>query len=275
MVETLRSYGVNEQEVAADDLAAHAERIRLAGYSVLAGVFSARDTADLAARLDEVLRRQTHEFGSERLEQIGDGFTARCPLVDDAAFLTVAAHPLLLALVRLLLGDYIVLMQQNGVINPPQEGHTQGAYHRDLPYQHFVSSRPLAISALFCIDPFRAETGATIVIPGSHHAERFPSADVAASLQVSVNAEPGSFVVFDAMLFHRAGENRSGRVRRAVNNVFSVPIIAQQISLPSALNGRYSDDPALARLLGYDSTPAASVADWRMRRLRRTGKPMQ
>jgi hypothetical protein len=274
MVDTLRSYGVNEQEVAADDLSAHAERIRLAGYSVLAGVFTARDTADLAARLDEVLRRQTEEFGSERLEQIGDGFTARCPLVDDSAFLNVAAHPRLLAVVRLLLGDYVVLMQQNGVINPPQEEHTQGAYHRDLPYQHFVSSRPLAVSALFCIDPFRTDTGATIVIPGSHRAERFPSADVAASLEVSVSAEPGSFVVFDAMLFHRAGDNRSGRVRRAVNNVFSVPIIAQQISLPSALNGRYSDDPEMARLLGYDSTPAASVVDWRTRRLRRSGRPM-
>jgi ectoine hydroxylase-related dioxygenase (phytanoyl-CoA dioxygenase family) len=274
MVDTLRSYGVNEQEIAADDLSAHAERIRLAGYCVLAGALSAADTADLAARLDEVLRRQTEEFGSERLEQIGDGFTARCPLVDDAAFLKLATHRRLLALVRLLLGEYVVLMQQNGVINPPQEGHTQGAYHRDLPYQHFVSSRPLAISALFCIDPFRTETGATMVIPGSHHVERFPSTDVAASAEVSVNADAGSFVVFDAMLFHRAGDNRSGRVRRAVNNVFSVPIIAQQISLPSALNGRYSDDPDLARLLGYDSTPAASVADWRTRRLRRSGKPM-
>jgi ectoine hydroxylase-related dioxygenase (phytanoyl-CoA dioxygenase family) len=274
MVDTLRSYGVNEQEIAADDLSAHAERIRLAGYCVLAGALSAADTADLAARLDEVLRRQTEEFGSERLEQIGDGFTARCPLVDDAAFLKLATHRRLLALVRLLLGEYVVLMQQNGVINPPQEGHTQGAYHRDLPYQHFVSSRPLAISALFCIDPFRTETGATMVIPGSHHVERFPSTDVAASAEVSVNADAGSFVVFDAMLFHRAGDNRSGRVRRAVNNVFSVPIIAQQISLPSALNGRYSDDPELARLLGYDSTPAASVADWRTRRLRRSGKPM-
>jgi ectoine hydroxylase-related dioxygenase (phytanoyl-CoA dioxygenase family) len=274
MVDTLRSYGVNEQEIAADDLSAHAERIRLAGYCVLAGALSAADTADLAARLDEVLRRQTEEFGSERLEQIGDGFTARCPLVDDAAFLKLATHRRLLALVRLLLGEYVVLMQQNGVINPPQEGHTQGAYHRDLPYQHFVSSRPLAISALFCIDPFRTETGATMVIPGSHHVERFPSTDVAASAEVSVNADAGSFVVFDAMLFHRAGDNRSGRVRRAVNNVFSVPIIAQQISLPSALNNRYSDDPELARLLGYDSTPAASVADWRTRRLRRSGKPM-
>src|SRR5262245_66049742 len=120
MVDTLRSYGVNEQEVAADDLSAHAERIRLAGYSVLASVFTARDTADLAARLDEVLRRQTQEFGSERLEQIGDGFTARCPLVDDSAFLKVTAHPRLLALVRLLLGHSAGWMRHKGVLNPPE-----------------------------------------------------------------------------------------------------------------------------------------------------------
>jgi ectoine hydroxylase-related dioxygenase (phytanoyl-CoA dioxygenase family) len=272
MTDTVRSYGVKEQESAENDLAAHAERIRLAGYSVLPGAFSDAEAAEFGVHLDDVLRRQANEFGGERLEQIGDAFTARAPLVDDIAFLKLATHPPLLALVRLLLGDYVVLMQQNGVINPPKEGHTQAAYHRDLPYQHFVSSRPLAISALFCIDPFRNETGATMVIPGSHRAERFPSVDVAASLEVSVNAEPGSFVVFDSMLFHRAGDNRSGRIRRAVNNVFSVPIIAQQISLPSALNGRHSDDPTLSRLLGYDSTPATSVLDWRSRRLRRSGK---
>jgi ectoine hydroxylase-related dioxygenase (phytanoyl-CoA dioxygenase family) len=75
--------------------------------------------------------------------------------------------------------------------------------------------------------------------------------------------------VFDSMVFHRAGENRSGRPRRAVNQVFSTPIIAQQISLPDALQGKYADDPALARLLGYDVAPARSVAAWRERRLAR------
>jgi hypothetical protein len=70
-------------------------------------------------------------------------------------------------------------------------------------------------------------------------------------------------------VFHRAGENRSGQPRRGVNHVFSLPIIAQQISLPEALNGRYAGDPALARLLGYDAAPARSVSAWRERRLAR------
>jgi ectoine hydroxylase-related dioxygenase (phytanoyl-CoA dioxygenase family) len=100
--------------------------------------------------------------------------------------------------------------------------------------------------------------------------EQFPSDVVAAELDTSVSADPGSFIVFDSMVFHRAGENRSGRPRRGVNHVYSTPIIAQQISLPDALNGRYAGDPALARLLGYDAAPARSVSAWRERRLARS-----
>jgi ectoine hydroxylase-related dioxygenase (phytanoyl-CoA dioxygenase family) len=264
------AYGVVERAAAATEASRVAERIRLAGYAVVPSGWSSVAVADLGARLDRVMARQVEEFGGDdRLAAIGDALTARCPLVYDEAFVGLAAHPVVLAICRELLGDYIILMQQNGVINPSGQRHTQVAYHRDLPYQHFVSSRPLAVSALFCIEPFTADTGATTLIPGSHRMEQFPSDSVAAELDTAVNAEPGSFIVFDAMLFHRAGENRSGRPRRAVNQVFSTPIIAQQISLPDALNGRYADDPALARLFGYDVAPSRSVTAWRERRLAR------
>jgi hypothetical protein len=262
-------YGVLERQAAGDAVAQHAERIRLAGYTVVPGGFTPADLDDLGARLQRELERQVDEFGAERIAAIGDASTVRCPLVHDQAFLRLAAHSGLLALCRHLLGDYIVLMQQNGVINPPRQLHTQVAYHRDLPYQHFTSSRPLAVSALFCVDPFLVANGATTVIPGSHRVEGFPSAPVAQALDVPVEAEAGSFIVFDSMLFHRAGVNRSDRPRRAVNQVFSIPLIAQQISLPAALDGRYADDPALARLLGYEAAPAASVRAWRERRAAR------
>lgn len=266
----IATYGVHERHGDEDALAVHVDCIRLSGYTVVRTEMAAGETADFGARLEAVYARQAAEFGgADRLAAIGDAMTVRCPLAYDEAFLRLATYGPLLALCRRLLGDYIVLMQQNGIINAPDQVHTQRAYHRDLPYQHFVSSRPLAISALFCIDPFTPDTGATTVIPGSHRVERFPSETVAERLDTPVTAEPGSFIVFDSMLFHRAGVNRSGRQRRAVNHVFTVPIIAQQISLPSMLQGRYADDPELARLLGYDTEPAPSVLDWRKRRASR------
>jgi ectoine hydroxylase-related dioxygenase (phytanoyl-CoA dioxygenase family) len=259
-----------ERGTAATDAARVAERIRLAGYAVVPGGFSSGEVTDLGARLERVMARQVEEFGGEeRLASIGDALTARCLVAYDEAFLALASHAAVLAICRELLGDYVILTQQNGVINPSGQLHTQLAYHRDLPYQHFVSSRPLAVSALFCIDPFTTDTGATTMIPASHRMEQFPSPAVAAELDTAVSAEPGSFIVFDSMVFHRAGENRSGRPRRAVNQVFSTPIIAQQISLPDALSGRYADDPVLARLFGYDVAPARSVAAWRERRFAR------
>jgi hypothetical protein len=263
------AYGITERAVADDEAALHVERIRVLGYTVVPGGFTASELDDFAARLDAVFQAQVTEFGAGPLQTIGDDLTARCPLAYDDVFLRLAAAQTVLDIVRRLLGDYVVLMQQNGVINAPRQGHTQLAYHRDLPYQHFTSSRPLAISALFCLDPFRPETGATTVLPGSHRVEGFPSERLAADLDTAVVADRGSFIVFDSMLFHRAGANRSECVRRAVNQVYSIPLIAQQISLPEALGGKYRDDPALARLLGYESDPAASVLKWRERRLTR------
>jgi ectoine hydroxylase-related dioxygenase (phytanoyl-CoA dioxygenase family) len=267
------AYGVQEQELPAGVVEQHAERIRLAGYTILPSGFSPAEIDDFARRLDGLLRQQTESFGGgERMASIGDAWTVRCPLADDDAFLRLAAHPSLLALCRHVLGDYIVLMQQNGIVNPPGQRHAQRAHHRDLPYQHFTSSRPLALSALFCIDPFEEATGATIVIPASHRVEAFPSDDVARALEAGVAAPPGAFIVFDSMLFHRAGDNRSEAPRRAVNQVFTLPIIGQQISLPAALGGRHADDPALRRLLGYETEPAGSALAWRERRLARGGQ---
>lgn len=264
------SYGIRDREMGSDALAFHAERIRTIGHSVLDSGMSQQDVDRLGTSLDAILERQVQEFGGvERLANIGDADTVRCPLVYDDRFVGLVRHPMLLRLCRRVLGDYVQLMQQNGLVNQSGDTHPQRAYHRDLPYQHFVSSRPLALSALFCIDPFRVETGATTVLPASHLSERFPSDDVAASLETPIEAAPGTFIVFDSMLFHRAGVNRSGRPRRAVNQVFTVPIIAQQISLPAALHGRFADDPELAQLLGYEAVPAASVAEWRERRLAR------
>lgn len=268
-----RGYGIVERTEAATIAARHAERIRMIGYTVLPSGMPSRDIADLSERLDRVMTRQVDEFGGpERITAIGDAFTARCPLLYDEVFLTLAARADVLSVARALLGDFIVLMQQNGVINPPDREHTQTSYHRDLPYQHFVSSRPLAMSALFCIDPFTLETGATRVLPASHQMEAFPSDEVAADLEVPVVAESGSFILFDAMLFHRAGANRSAGPRRAVNHVYTVPIIAQQISLPVALGGKHADDALLAPLLGYSAAPVSSVVAWRERRLARTAR---
>jgi ectoine hydroxylase-related dioxygenase (phytanoyl-CoA dioxygenase family) len=264
-----RGYGIVDKTESLSQVTQWAEQIRTIGYVVIDGGFSADELRDFSDRLDRVMDAQVDEFGADRLERIGDGLTARLPLAYDDTFVRLAAHPTVLALSRELVGDYIVLMQQNGVINPPKQQHTQLAYHRDLPYQHFTSSRPLSISVLFCIDPFTSETGATTMIPASHHVAAFPSDAALEAMDTQVIADAGSFIVFDSMLFHRAGVNRSERPRRAVNQMYTIPLIAQQVSVPDACGAKYADDPELSQLFGYEVIPPRSVLEWRERRLSR------
>jgi ectoine hydroxylase-related dioxygenase (phytanoyl-CoA dioxygenase family) len=268
----LRTFGVKETTRHDSELDLHVEQILLAGYTVLADVLTPEEVQRMRASLQRIYDQQVEEIGGRAvLETVGDTFTAMCPLASDELFLEMAMKPRTLAIVGLLLGDFYSLMLQNGILNVPEVGVRQisGAWHRDIGYQHLVTSRPLGVTALFCLDDFNEETGGTRILPRSHKTEVFPSEHYVLQNEIGVVAKAGSAVVFDAMLYHRGGHNRSPKVRMAVNNIYTLPFIKPQLDLPKVLQGRYSEDPFQRRLLGYDSEIAESVLEFRQRRLRR------
>jgi len=262
----IRTYGVKESTVHTHEMEPYAEEVGILGYGVVPGVLDSSAVAECRERIDRLHRQQIEAGDGDRQRtNINDWNIVRCVLADDPYFLSLPTNERILSVVQLLLGDYFILQQQNGVLNPSDVENHQGAWHRDLPYQHFVSSRPVAISALFCIDRFDEQTGGTFVLPFSHKVEAFPSNRFVAAHEVGVIAEPGDVIVFDSMLYHRAGVNTSGRMRRGINHVFALPILRQQINIPRSLKGRWSDDPRLVKLLGYESDTPDNAHDWRDR----------
>ena len=84
-----------------------------------------------------------------------------------------------------------------------------------------------------------------------------------------LTAKAGSVMLFDAMMFHRAGYNSSEGIRRGVNHMFTTGILKQQINIPSSLKGKFADDPYLRMLFDYDATPPATVTEWRQTRIKK------
>jgi ectoine hydroxylase-related dioxygenase (phytanoyl-CoA dioxygenase family) len=265
------SYGRVDQHEAADELALHVEELALLGYTVLRNLYDAEEVAQWRRRVDDVYGAQESQFGRERLQAIGDADVARAPLLHDFEFARMAAHPMLMELMQRVLGDWFILNVQNAVINPPAAGHHQAAWHRDLPYQNFVITRPLAISALVTLDDFSDATGGTQVLAFTHKSEVLPSERYIAANRITANAPAGSAIVFDAMLFHRAGSNSSQAIRRGVNHVYSTPIMKQNYDFPRALGARTDLDPTLQRLLGYTSQVPVDHHTWRDERAVRLG----
>jgi ectoine hydroxylase-related dioxygenase (phytanoyl-CoA dioxygenase family) len=262
--EDILSYGVVDARTVENDVDAHVEELDYLGYTVVESGMSVASLDRVRASIDTNYERQLAETSAAGMA--ADADILRAPLVYDDVFVEVATLEPLMAICRRALGPNLVLLQQNAIINRPTTDQFQSRWHRDLTYQHFVSSKKLALNALLCVDDFTSETGGTVVLPGTHLAEAFPSSRFVRRHEVAVSAKAGSILVLDAMLFHRSGFNVSGRNRRGVNHLIGRPLLAQQIDLPAVLEGRHADDDFLRRYLGYQWNPARSVGAWRAAR---------
>lgn len=270
MTEVL-SYGVREAYAASTELDEALELLAYRGFCTLDSGIDAPTLGSLQAAFDDALVTYHKRYGTRYdLTGLGEHQTIRVLAKFAPAFVTLIENPPLRALLQALFGDSVVLNQMNGLINPPKgEQYAQARWHRDLPYQHFVSSRPLAINALFCLDDFTLENGATRVAVGSHKEEKFPSAAVLETIEETVTAPAGTFLVLDAMTYHCGGSNLTERPRRAVNHVFTIPLMRQQISLESAIEGELSLDEDTRRLMGYGSFEPRSIDEWLEARTRK------
>ena len=262
-MERTARYGVRLENHATDALDIAAETLRLLGFAVVQSGLSPEALAHLTERFQAVHAGAATGPLAALRRAAGETDLLRCPLAQDPAFLALAANPNILALCERLVGPGFILNQQNGIVNPAGKAtYSQSPFHRDLPYQHFTSSHPLALNALFCVDDFTLENGATWVVPGSHKEAAFPSEAVLAAQRRQVVAPAGSFLVLDCMVWHGGGKNNSAADRRAVNHVYTIAMMRQQIDLPAYLGEGFTMEPALQQLLGFRHPQPRSAAEY-------------
>jgi hypothetical protein len=265
--EPIEHYGVTETQCieTVDDVII--EEMDRNGFAVIPNVFTPGEMVSASDKLDSISGILNAKNSSKNV--ISDDII-RCPMVYDEYFLKLATNDLLVKLSRKILGENIVLLMQNAIINRPEKKQIQVKWHRDLNYQHWVCSKPLAIHYLICIDKFYEKGGCTWCLPGSHLHEKFPSNGFIQKNEIPLEAEIGSVVLMNAMTYHRAGKNiDSNYTRRAINHVVGKPLLAQQIDIPLFLaqSGKdFSADKFLSRYLGYSWNPAKNNDDWQNKR---------
>ena len=254
-------YGVLKRNSVGNPIDKVVEEIVNLGFSVIHSGLSDDEIQSLSSKFDFLHARYLRIYDSKYLESIDEHNSIRLPLAFDRAFIELATNKNVLNVVERLIVGKFMLNQQNGIINPPGKQYSQGAWHRDLPYQHFVSSRPIAINALYCVDDFTKDNGATHVLPASHKQESFPSDAYTLKNSAQITARAGSFIMMDCMTFHRGGVNNTRAKRRAVNHIYTIPHIKQLIDIP-ALLGEEGMDVYVQELLGYSYGLPRSIDDF-------------
>ena len=259
-----RYYGVLSRTEAPDEASRAVESLGTLGYAVVDGGYDGATLDRIGDEFESAYERFAEANGGvARLTRIDEHNSIRAAFAYERGLLDVALNRLVRGIVKTRIGGYQVLSQQNGVINPANaQEYNQGAWHRDLPYQHSVFSRPMAINALFCVDDFTIDNGATLVLPGTHKVEDFPSEGFVADAAVQVTAPRGSYILLDCMVYHTGSTNRTDKPRRALNHVYTSPILRQQISFPDMLGDDWTDDEDLRRLLGYEVSTPRNVGEF-------------
>jgi hypothetical protein len=267
------SYGVTQPYYVTDEIDEKVLELKINGFTTIESGLSPVQIQNLKDKLDFWYQKQAEEVGGvQKLAKWGDANILRAALTYDLAFLEVATNRSLLNLTSRFLGNEFVLTMQNGLINKPGHGNAQGKYHRDLNYQHWTSSSPIAMNALLCLDDFTSENGATWVAPATHKLAEFPSEKFLRNHSRQVLATAGTFLVLDGMLFHKAGSNCTDMERRAINHVIGLPFMAQVIDIPEAMQRSQvpiPSDTKIQRYLGAQWGPVASAQLWREKKFGR------
>jgi ectoine hydroxylase-related dioxygenase (phytanoyl-CoA dioxygenase family) len=134
-------------------------------------------------------------------------------------------------------------------------GETAQQFHIDDDFYRIARPRPaISVSAIWAIDEFTAENGATEVIPGSHRwGDEIPDADHPVARVVM---PAGSVVVFAGTLWHRGGANLSGRPRLAITPQYCEPWARQQEQQILSVGPKAAQYSArIQSMLGYSIHP--------------------
>lgn len=239
----------------------HIEGLTELGYSIVPDVLSQAECREWAERMDSLAQAQQTRYGLERLRALRDDGVLRGMFAEDPSFLRLVTHPAVWEVVAATVGETAILHLQNGIYVDPSEAHPQTKFHRDFA-KDFVADRILSLNALWVIDEFTVETGATSIVPRTHRISTVPNQAFLEENCVPVCAPAGSVILFDSLLIHRAGTNRSEKRRRAINHQYTRPFIKQQMDYVALMKGRLDIESKLGQVLGFWSVPPKSVEEY-------------
>ena len=227
---------------------AQVDTIRRDGFVVLPDVLSPAQVEAMRVALAPYLqgkrmgRNDFEGFYSERVYAL---------LAKDPALGLLVEHPRLLAIVdRLLARSYLLSAFLAINVHP---GETSQGWHFDDGGCMVPRPRPMhGVSAIWALDRFTAENGATQVIPGSHlWGEDAPPPDDRDAVSICMAA--GSVLVLAGNLMHRGGASTGPGTRLGVTPQYCQPWLRQienmVLAVPPPLAGKLS--PRVQELLGY------------------------
>ncbi|MFZ0544693.1 MAG: phytanoyl-CoA dioxygenase family protein [Candidatus Promineifilaceae bacterium] len=190
------------------------------GYILLEALLSPDEVLALLNHLESLWTAEGQEAGIENYIEAGVRRLAN--LADKGEiFRPIFGHPLVLETAEAVMGPDFHLSMLNARDVPPGAGANM-PFHADTDNQRRPDQDGYnACTAIWMLDEFTQQNGATRLVPGSHRSGLLPKEsvyDVYAPHpeEVVVAGKPGDVLVFNGHCWHTGGANVTNRHRRAI-----------------------------------------------------------
>jgi ectoine hydroxylase-related dioxygenase (phytanoyl-CoA dioxygenase family) len=218
------------------------------GFCVLPSIIQREHALELRSLIDDLRRREqrpdVEDLGHQRVLHLA---------AKHAEFANLLCHPLCMAICEKYLGaDFLCSTWTSNTALP---GSDLTYWHVDHPYWTISSpypvNPPLTAHAIWCLDDFSENNGATRVVPRSHRRTNLPEHKSNHDDEsVTIEAAAGTLIVAHGAIWHSGGRNRTDRPRTGIFARYARSYIVLQEDLKGQLAAIPNPSPLIERLMG-------------------------
>jgi ectoine hydroxylase-related dioxygenase (phytanoyl-CoA dioxygenase family) len=230
------------------------------GYLIVKDVlppdFVARCRADLERAIE--LETKYHNKGTDHREY---AMVLICSLYG-RSFIEVFDIPIVCEGLNAILGEGCITYAYTSSSMPPGRGNYSLRIHVDQP--RIIPGYRTNMGAIFLLDDFTEENGATWLLPASQNRLDEPSKEEFYRDSVRAIAPAGSILFIDPRLWHAGGENKTDKWRHAITLNMCRPWMKQRLDIPRAMSclDLTSVSETALQKLGFRAQMPASYEDF-------------
>lgn len=146
----------------------------------------------------------------------------QAPIEYDDRLLDLLWHPSTFPIVREIIGEDVMMIDNDLFVTPPKTPRTHAGWHHDVGMPGIDHARSvLMVKVFFLLTDVNAHSGGTAMVPGSHRfpeSFKFPAVDdpVAMPGSIQMTGKAGTAYLFNGRVYHCAVNNASDHPRKVL-----------------------------------------------------------
>ena len=192
-----------------------------AGYVIFPALLSPLELEQVRDRIESLWQEEGEAAGQENYVEPGVRRLANLANKGEL-FRNIFAHPLVLAIAQAVMGPDVRLSMLNAREVPPQSDIAKQPFHSDTDNSGKPDEKGFySCTAIWMLDDFTPENGATRLIPGTHLSYKVPKEVLSDTYalhpdEVVLTGKAGDVAVFNGHCWHAGGLNQTKKPRRAI-----------------------------------------------------------